>query len=160
MSLCTFEQFCLRSVCSHFKLKWAVCLCQKWNKGTLFLALFRWWGHYDNASPVFSTETEITENYQISSRYIILVDFLSPTANGASDLIQNILSILLFAFAFCAFFCLKLPLIWNEILEHHLIRGGIYSSVVDFNISHCFHQKWLNWPLFPLGSRLELRPTR
>ena len=117
----TFEQLCLRSVCSHFELKWAAYLCQKGNRGTLFKALFRWGGHYHNISPVFSVlkrklQTITTFPLEIS----MLSTFLSPTANGESDLIQRILK---YSSSFVYILCLSLLQVashfcmWNEFLE-------------------------------------------
>ena len=110
--------------------------------------------------PLFSVlKRKLQKKYHISSRYINVVDiFVShckwckpPDSKYFKIFYILCLSLLQFASHFCK---------WNEISEHYITRDGTYSIVVDFNISHCFHQKWLNWPLFPLGSRLELRPTR
>ena len=74
VSLCTFEQLCLRSVCSHFELnRRLVCV----RKGTeeLYFRLYLDEGVIIIIfPPVFSTETEITDNYHISSRDINVVD--------------------------------------------------------------------------------------
>ena len=120
VSLCTFEQLCLRSVCSHFDLNRRLVWVRKGTE-ELYFRLYLDDGVIMIMFPLFSVlkrklQTITTFPLEIS----MLSTFLSPTANGESDLIQRILK---YSCSFVYILCLSLLQVashfcmWNEFLE-------------------------------------------